>query len=144
MSDVVRCPSCGQANRVPALSDGKAAVCGNCKTPLTAGGDGAHPVTFTDSDFRNQIGRGKSVVDFWAPWCGPCRMIAPVIEQLASERRDIRFGKLNVDENPGTASSFGVHGIPLLVFFKDGVETGRVVGAVPKGQIEAAIRQYLG
>ena len=71
-------------------------------------------------------------------------MIAPVIEQLASERRDIRFGKLNVDENPGTASSFGVHGIPLLVFFKDGVETGRVVGAVPKGQIEAAIRQYLG
>jgi thioredoxin len=144
MSDVVRCPSCGQANRVPALSDGKAAVCGKCKTPLTAGADGAHPVTFTDSDFRNQIGRGKSVVDFWAPWCGPCRMIAPVIEQLASERRDIRFGKLNVDENPGTASSFGVHGIPLLVFFKDGVETGRVVGAVPKGQIEAAIRQYLG
>ena len=67
MSDVVRCPSCGQANRVPALSEGKAAVCGNCKTPLTAGGDGAHPVTFTDSDFRDQIGRGKSVVDFWAP-----------------------------------------------------------------------------
>ena len=144
MNDVVRCPSCGQANRLPALSGGKAAVCGKCKTPLTASGDGAHPVTLTDSDFRNQIGRGKSVVDFWAPWCGPCRMIAPVIEQLASERRDIRFGKMNVDENPQTASSFGVHGIPLLVFFKDGVETGRVVGAVPKGQIEAAIRQYLG
>ena len=144
MSDVVRCPSCGQANRVPALSDGKAAVCGKCKAPLTAGGDGAHPVTLTDSDFRKQIGNGKSVVDFWAPWCGPCRMIAPVIEQLASERRDIRFGKMNVDENPQTASSFGVHGIPLLVFFKDGIETGRVVGAVPKGQIEAAIRQYLG
>jgi thioredoxin len=144
MSGIVRCPSCGQANRVPALSGGKAAVCGKCKAPLAAGGDGAHPIALTDSDFRDQIGRGKSVVDFWAPWCGPCRMIAPVIEQLASERRDIRFGKLNVDENPSTASSFGVHGIPLLVFFKDGVETGRVVGAVPKGQIEAAIRQYLG
>jgi len=144
MSDVVRCPTCGQANRVPALSEGKAAVCGKCKTPLNAGSDGAHPIVLTDSDFRDQIGSGKSVVDFWAPWCGPCRMIAPVIEQLASERRDIRFGKLNVDENPQTSSSFGVHGIPLLVFFKDGVETGRVVGAVPKGQIEAAIRQYLG
>ena len=84
------------------------------------------------------------LVDFWAPWCGPCRMIAPVIEQLAGERKDIRFAKLNVDENPRTSKDFGVHGIPLLVFFKDGVERGRVVGAVPKGQIEAAIRQYLG
>ena len=139
MSDVVRCPSCGQANRVPDLGDGKTALCGKCKTPLSA-----HPVILTDRDFRQQIARGSSVVDFWAAWCGPCRMIAPVIEQLASERRDIRFAKVNVDENPETASSFGVHGIPLLVFFKDGVERGRVVGAVPKGQIEAAIRQYLG
>jgi thioredoxin len=144
MSDIVRCPSCGQANRVPDLGDGKAAVCGRCKAPLSAAGDGAHPVAVTDADFRDQIAKGKAVVDFWAAWCGPCRMIAPVIEQLASERRDIRFAKLNVDENPGTASAFGVHGIPLLVFFKDGVEAGRVVGAVPKGQIEAAIRQYLG
>jgi thioredoxin 1 len=70
-------------------------------------------------------------------------MIAPLIEQLASERRDIRFAKLNVDENPRSSVEFGVHGIPLLVFFKDGVERGRVVGAVPKGQIEAAIQQYL-
>jgi thioredoxin 2 len=143
MTDIIRCPSCGQANRVPELGSAKTAVCGRCKTPLTAG-DGSHPVTLTDSDFREQIGRGSVVVDFWAPWCGPCRMIAPVIEQLASERRDIRFAKLNVDENPRTSSSFGVQGIPLLVFFKDGVERGRVVGAVPKGQIEAAIRQYLG
>jgi len=144
MSDVVRCPNCGQANRVPDLGDGKTAVCGKCKSPLSVNGEGAHPITLTDADFRQQIARGNAVVDFWAAWCGPCRMIAPVIEQLASERRDIRFAKLNVDENPQTASSFGVHGIPLLVFFKDGVERGRVVGAVPKGQIEAAIRQYLG
>ena len=101
-------------------------------------------MTLTDADFREQIARGNAVVDFWAAWCGPCRMIAPLLEQLASERRDILFAKLNVDENPQTSSSFGVHGIPLLVFFKDGVERGRVVGAVPKGQIEAAIRQYLG
>jgi thioredoxin len=142
MSDIVRCPSCGQANRVPELGSGKAAVCGRCKAPLTAH-DG-HPVALTDANFKEQIARGNSVVDFWAAWCGPCRMISPLLEQLASERRDIRFAKLNVDENPSTASAFGVHGIPLLVFFKDGVERGRVVGAVPKGQIEAAIRQYLG
>jgi thioredoxin len=145
MSDIVRCPSCGQANRVPELGDGKAAVCGKCKTALSGGnGDGSHPLALNDANFRAQIGSGATVVDFWAAWCGPCRMIAPVIEQLASERHDIRFAKLNVDENPQTASSFGVHGIPLLVFFRDGVERGRVVGAVPKGQIEAAIRQYLG
>ena len=141
MSDIVRCPSCGQANRVPDLGSGQAAVCGKCKTPLTADG---HPVALIDSNFRDAIARGSAVVDFWAAWCGPCRMIAPVIEQLASERRDIRFAKVNVDENPQTSVQFGVHGIPLLVFFKDGVERGRVVGAVPKGQIEAAIRQYLG
>ena len=147
MDSVIRCPSCGQANRVRELSPGEKAVCGTCKAPLTAAGhangDG-HPITLSDSDFRKQIAQGPSIVDFWAPWCGPCRMIAPVLEQLAGERKDIRFAKLNVDENPRTSKDFGVHGIPLLVFFQDGVERGRVVGAVPKGQIEAAIRQYLG
>jgi thioredoxin len=164
MSDIVRCPSCGQANRVPDLAEGKTAVCGKCKTVLSpdaerseAEGPAPHlrsgsfaadaaqdVIALNDGDFQQRIAKGKYVVDFWAAWCGPCRMIGPVIEQLASERRDIRFGKLNVDENPQASSQFGVHGIPLLVFFKDGVERGRVVGAVPKGQIEAAIRQYLG
>ena len=145
MENAMRCPVCGQVNRVPDLDRGKKAVCGKCKTPLIAAADGdGHPMTLTDSDFNRQIAKGSAVVDFWAPWCGPCRMIGPVIEQLASERKDIRFAKVNVDENPQTSHDFGVHGIPLLVFFKDGVERGRVVGAVPKGQIEAAIRQYLG
>jgi thioredoxin 2 len=145
MDSVIRCPSCGQANRVGELAAGKKAVCAKCKAPLDAAGDrNGHPITVSDADFRKQIAQGPAVVDFWAPWCGPCRMIGPVIEQLASERKDIRFAKLNVDENPQTSQDFGVHGIPLLVFFKDGIERGRVVGAVPKGQIEAAIRQYLG
>ena len=115
------------------------------------GGAGAGPAAVKDvttATFMTEVVDGSFdapvVVDFWAPWCGPCRMIGPVIEQLASERKDIRFAKVNVDENPRTSHDFGVHGIPLLVFFKDGVERGRVVGAVPKGQIEAAIRQYLG
>lgn len=140
---IVRCPSCGQANKVPDLESGKAAVCGKCKTPLPAG-KGAHPVDLSDSNFKSEIGKGKTVVDFWAAWCGPCHMIAPIIGQLAAERPDIRFGKLNVDQNPRTASEFRVQGIPLLVLFKDGVERGRVVGAVPRQQIESAISQYLG
>jgi len=141
-SDIVRCSSCGQANRVPDLAFGKKAVCGRCKAPL--GGDAGHPVELTDANFRSAIASGAYVVDFWAGWCGPCRMIAPLIEELARERRDVRFGKLDVDRNPQTAASFGVQGIPLLVFFRDGAERGRLTGAVPKPQIEAAIARYLG
>jgi thioredoxin 2 len=138
---VVRCPACGQANRVPAAAAGKTVVCGNCKQPLTTGG---HPVELTDTNFQSQIASGAVVVDFWAGWCGPCRLIGPIIDQLAAERNDVRFGKLNVDQNPRTSQKFGVQGIPLLIFFQDGVERGRVVGAVPRNRIEAAIQQYLG
>ena len=135
---VIRCPSCGQANKVPPLDSGKKAICGKCKSEL--GG----LVVLTDATFRQGIASGTTIVDFWAAWCGPCRMIAPLLDELARERTDIRFAKLNVDENPRTASAFGVQGIPLLIFFSEGAEVGRVVGAVPKAQIELAIRQYLG
>ena len=138
----VRCPNCGQMNRIPPLGSGKKAVCGKCKTPLTAAGDGV--ATLSYGDFDRTVGSGSWVVDFWAAWCGPCRMIAPVIEELASARSDVRFGKLNVDEHPQLAAKYNARSIPLLVLFKDGVERGRVVGAVPRGHIEAAIRQYLG
>lgn len=137
MTDVVRCPACGQANRVPELGTGKRAVCARCKSPLDAAGN--VPATLRDTDFARQVGKGDWVVDFWAAWCGPCRMISPVIEELAGERPNVRFGKLNVDENPRTAAQFHVQGIPLLIFFRDGAEVGRVVGAVPKSQIEAEI-----
>jgi thioredoxin 2 len=140
MDDIVRCPNCGQANRLPPVGSGQTAVCGKCKTPLTGG----HPVDVTDADFAETIRNGSFVVDFWAAWCGPCRMIGPVIEELAASRSDVRFAKLNVDQNPRTASAYRAMSIPLLVFFKNGVEKGRVVGAVPRTQIESAIRQYLG
>jgi len=131
-------------NRVPALGSGKKAVCGNCKAPLGAASDNGHghPVELNDANFKSTISGGDFVVDFWAGWCGPCRIIAPVIEQLASERHDVRFAKLDIDRNPRTAASFGVQSIPLLVFFRDGAEVGRVVGAVPKTQIETAISRY--
>ena len=143
---VVRCPRCGQANRVPAVGSGKTAVCGKCQSPLTAanssGGGKGHPIVLTDASFAELTRHGSVVVDFWAAWCGPCRMIAPILDELSEERTDVTFAKLNVDENRRTAAQFGVQGIPLLIFFRNGVEAGRVVGAVPKAQIEAAIQQY--
>jgi thioredoxin 2 len=144
MTQIVRCPRCGKANRIPDLAGGKRAVCGNCKAPLDAASGVDAPVTLTDATFASVIQKGSYVVDFWAAWCGPCRMIAPVLDELARERSDVTFAKLNVDENPRTASRFGVQSIPLLVFFRDGTEAGRVMGAVPRGQIEAAIQRYLG
>jgi len=140
VSNIVACPSCGASNRVPDLGNGQHAVCGRCKTPL----DG-HPIELTDANFDRVISDGRAtIVDFWAAWCGPCRMIAPILEQLAAERTDVRIAKLNVDDNESSSVRFGVQGIPLLVFFKDGVEQGRVVGAVPRSQIEAAIAEYFG
>jgi len=127
-------------NRVPPLAGGKKAVCGKCQSPLNSG-----VTTISIGNFKRMVGEGGSwVIDFWAPWCGPCRMISPIIEQLAAERSDIRFGKVNIDEEDALAVEWGVRSIPLLVLFKDSVERGRVVGAVPRANIEAAIKQYLG
>src|SRR5688572_23637590 len=138
---ILRCPNCGQANNVPPnVGSGKKAVCGKCKTPLTTG----KPVELSDANFRSAVASGKYVVDFWAGWCGPCRMIAPILDELAAARTDITFGKLDVDRNPSTAAAFHARSIPLLVFLENGVEKGRVVGAVPRGTIEAKIAEHLG
>ena len=135
----VRCENCGQVNHVPPLADGKKAICGKCQSPLKPG-----VTTMTTANFKENISDGGAwVIDFWAPWCGPCRMISPIIEQLAAERSDVRFGKVNIDEQDALAVEFGVRSIPLLLFLKGQVR-GKVVGAVPRAQIEAAIKQYLG
>ena len=93
----------------------------------------------TNENFHNEIKSGITVVDFWAPWCGPCRMIAPLVEELDEEMSDINFAKLNVDEAQDIAVQFGVMSIPTIIFFKDGEQKDSVVGVVPKDKITSII-----
>lgn len=92
----------------------------------------------TDESFQSQVleARGPAVVDFWAPWCGPCRMLSPVIESLAEEQPGVTFFKMNTDENPETPDKLGIRGIPTLVFFLEGQEVDRLVGVAPKEYLQ--------
>jgi len=139
MSDpqLIRCPSCGATNRVPLekIAQGFQPVCGRCKTPLPVGNQ---PVTVTDANFATEVERSPLPVllDMWAPWCGPCRMVGPFVEELAKEMAGrVRVAKLNVDENPATAARFNVQSIPTLLVLKNGREVERIVGAQPKAAI---------
>ncbi len=102
------------------------------------------PITVTDADFDETVKKHPLIfVDCWAEWCGPCRMIAPIIEELAQEHADeMVFAKLNVDENPETATRFNVMGIPTLLIMKNGEEVDRIVGACPKKEIEKEIKKH--
>ena len=107
----------------------------------------AHPVVVTDADFGQEIEQhdGLVMVDFWATWCGPCQMIAPVVEQLAQEYEGkLKVAKLDVDANPQVPMKFGVRSIPSVLFFKDGQHVDTVVGAVPKAYLEEKVEQHLG
>ncbi len=100
--------------------------------------DGKHVIAVSDADFGTEIEKheGLAVVDFWATWCGPCRMIAPVLEQLAAEYAGrVKVAKLDTDANPRTMTRLGIRSIPTLLFYRDGKIVDRVVGALPKGQI---------
>jgi thioredoxin 1 len=89
--------------------------------------------TLTDATFDEEIAGGSTIVDFWAPWCGPCRMIGPVIDEIAQEHGDtVSVGKVNVDENPAIAQKFGIMSIPTIILFKDGEPAKKVIGARSK------------
>jgi thioredoxin 1 len=106
---------------------------------------GAEPIEITDANFDEEVGSGTGLVmvDFWAEWCGPCRIVGPIVDELAAEFADrLKVGKLDVDENPGVAQRFNIRSIPSILFFRDGELVDTVVGAHPKANLERKIREH--
>ena len=142
---LIRCKSCGTTNRVPAekLQSGQEAVCGRCKAPLPH----AEPLVVTDATFREKV-EGSPVpvlVDMWAPWCGPCRYLSPVVDQLAGELAGrVLVAKMNVDDNRATSSRFRIQSIPALLVFQGGREVDRMVGVQPKSEILRRLERLIG
>lgn len=148
---ILICPKCGAKNRIDERASQLQPVCGRCGTKLQIGDagmrDGAGtPVNVTDASFAEQVlaVKGRPVlVDCWAPWCGPCRMIAPAIDRLAAsaEGRYV-VAKLNTDQNPRTAAKYHIDGIPALLIFKDGQLADQLVGVQPENVIAARLAAH--
>jgi thioredoxin 2 len=145
-SIIITCPKCGTKNRIPGNRLQDRPLCGKCRNPLGPEKIMDRPVEVTDRTFQQEIMNypGPVVVDCWAPWCGPCRMVGPIIDQLAKEYGGrVKFAKLNTDENKRTAGQFSIQSIPTLLFFKGGKLVNRQVGALPKAELERQLRTIL-
>jgi thioredoxin len=153
---IVTCPTCGAKNRVDETRTDRKPICGKCRTSLenmigvtasaTAAAGNGHPVEITDATFDGALrsaGDRPVLVDAWASWCGPCRMIAPTIEQLAAESNGRWVvGKLDVDRNPNTAQRYRIASIPTLLSFKRGQLVEQLVGLQPKQAIVAKLQAH--
>jgi thioredoxin 2 len=137
-TNVITCPNCGTKNRLPAVAEG-VPRCGNCHQPLP------WIVDVAPQEFEDAIRASVPVlVDFWAPWCGPCRMVSPAVEGQAQERAgQLKVVKLNIDDAPDIAARHGVQGIPLLLLVRDGEEVERQVGAVPPAHLRDWLDRHL-
>jgi thioredoxin 2 len=136
---IIRCLHCGTKNRMPENRLNDQPLCGRCGAKLVVTSDQGRPIEVTDSTFNREIlsSPGSVLVDCWAPWCGPCGVVSPILDELASKYAGgVRIAKLNVDENPLTASRYDVRSIPTLLLFKEGTLVNRLVGALPKETIE--------
>ncbi len=139
---LIVCSHCGTVNRLPPTKPALEAKCGKCEEKLFA----AHPEDVDAANFERQIKRSTLpvLVDVWAPWCGPCRMMAPAYEAAAQELEpEVRLVKLNSDNAQETAARLGIRGIPTMILFAGGREVARQSGALAAGQIVRWVRQHL-
>jgi thioredoxin len=143
---IITCFHCGAKNRVPENKSSKEAKCGKCHRQL---GDMAisKPVEVTDATFDREVLKhpGAVLVDFWAPWCAPCRTMGPIIDELSGKYAGkIRFAKMNVDENRLIPSRYSIQSIPALMIFRNGEMVKSLVGARPKDELEAHLKNLAG
>lgn len=142
-SQHIVCPNCGAVNRIPSARIAEHPKCGKCRKPLFS----ARPLALTGNNFQKHIGRNDIpvVVDFWAPWCGPCKMMAPAFEQAAKELEpSTRLAKLNTEDEQDVAARFQIRSIPTLVLFRNGREVARQPGAMGAADIVRWVRANKG
>ncbi len=145
-SIIIKCAKCGVKNRIPKIRLNDRPNCGRCHARLPEIQAFDSPVIVSDNNFNDEIISSPVPVllDCWAPWCGPCRTIGPIIDQLAKEFADkVKFAKLNVDENPATSAKYNIMSIPTMLLFKDGKVVNSLVGALPKAEVENHLRTLI-
>ena len=135
---IYACSACGSANRILRSRLKDDPICGRCKEKVFP----RRPVTITDASWKKEVEDSPIpvLVDFWAPWCGPCRAVAPVLEAIAGARAGkLKIAKLNVDENPRMAARFAVQAIPTMILFRGPLEVDQIRGALPKAALESRL-----